>query len=107
LFPGSPAADKPKIEEINLNGSDRRLLKISQERVLALNLEEMSVLRDYLKDKGVLKERKKVGLGGKMTDVELECLAQTWSEHCKHKIFNSLITYRDEKGRTQKNRFAV
>jgi len=27
---------------------------------------------------------------------------QTWSEHCKHKIFNSLITYRDEKGRMQK-----
>ena len=102
FVPRVTGSGKPKVEEINLNGSDRRLLKISQERVLALNLEEMSVLRDYLKDKGVLKERKKVGLGGKMTDVELECLAQTWSEHCKHKIFNSLITYRDEKGRTQK-----
>ena len=30
-----------------------------------------------------------------MTDVELECLAQTWSEHCKHKIFNSPIVYTD------------
>jgi len=26
---------------------------------------------------------------------ELECLAQTWSEHCKHKIFNSKIDYSD------------
>ena len=25
------------------------------------------------------------------TDVELETLAQTWSEHCKHKIFSSSI----------------
>ena len=33
------------------------------------------------------------------TDVEMEALAQTWSEHCKHKIFNSTIQYRDEHGR--------
>ena len=29
------------------------------------------------------------------TDVELECLAQTWSEHCKHKIFASKIHHVD------------
>jgi len=38
FVPGSPAAASRKVEEINLNGSDRRLLKISQERVLALTL---------------------------------------------------------------------
>jgi len=27
----------------------------------------------------------------------MECLAQTWSEHCKHKIFNSYIDYTDGK----------
>jgi phosphoribosylformylglycinamidine synthase len=32
------------------------------------------------------------------TNVELEVLAQTWSEHCKHKIFNAIIDYEDEKG---------
>jgi len=32
------------------------------------------------------------------TDVEIEALAQTWSEHCKHKIFNSQITYVDDGG---------
>ena len=33
-----------------------------------------------------------------MTDVELECLAQTWSEHCKHKTFNSAIEYTETRG---------
>jgi phosphoribosylformylglycinamidine synthase len=28
----------------------------------------------------------------------LECLAQTWSEHCKHKIFNAKISYEEEGG---------
>ncbi|RMG43702.1 MAG: phosphoribosylformylglycinamidine synthase, partial [Acidobacteria bacterium] len=36
---------------------------------------------------------------GRPTDVELECLAQTWSEHCKHKIFNATIRY-SEPGRS-------
>ncbi|MDF1554662.1 MAG: AIR synthase-related protein, partial [Deferrisomatales bacterium] len=35
------------------------------------------------------------------TDVELECLAQTWSEHCKHKIFNATIHYDDGAGEVQ------
>jgi phosphoribosylformylglycinamidine synthase len=90
--------DAPAVKEIDLNVNDRKLLKISREGVLALNLDEMRVIRDYLRDDVVVEERKKFGLGRKMTDVELECLAQTWSEHCKHKIFNSFITYRDEAG---------
>jgi len=32
-----------------------------------------------------------------MRDVELEAIAQTWSEHCKHKIFNAKITVKDGK----------
>ncbi len=27
------------------------------------------------------------------TDVELECIAQTWSEHCKHRIFGARIEH--------------
>ncbi|MDO8785201.1 MAG: phosphoribosylformylglycinamidine synthase subunit PurS, partial [Syntrophales bacterium] len=92
-------AGLPRTEEIDLNVDDQSLLRISNERVLALNLEEMKALRDYLKDEAIVRERRKAGLGAKMTDAELECLAQTWSEHCKHKIFNSLITYEDEQGR--------
>ncbi len=37
--------------------------------------------------------RKKIGLPKDPTDVELEAIAQTWSEHCKHKIFNAKIDY--------------
>jgi phosphoribosylformylglycinamidine synthase len=30
------------------------------------------------------------------TDAEVEVLAQTWSEHCKHKIFNARIAYENK-----------
>ena len=93
--------DRPSVEEINLNVSDETLLKISNERVLALNLDEMKALRNYLRNEAIMGERKKAGLGDKMTDTELECLAQTWSEHCKHKIFNALIVYEDEHGKRE------
>ena len=32
----------------------------------------------------------------------MEALAQTWSEHCKHKIFNALIDYTDEEGKVHR-----
>jgi phosphoribosylformylglycinamidine synthase len=94
--------DSLSVEAIDLDVSDGTLLKISNERVLALNLAEMKTLRDYLRDDAVLQGRCKVGLGKKMTDAELECLAQTWSEHCKHKIFNARIVYEDEHGAFEK-----
>ena len=90
--------DRLHTEEINLDTNAESLMKISNERLLALNLEEMKALRNYLKDKVIRKERKTAGLSRKMTDAELECLAQTWSEHCKHKIFNARIVYEDELG---------
>jgi len=87
---------QPVVEEIDLTGaSDEELLKISTERILVLNLREMKAIRDYYRNKKIIAAREKTGLGPKVTDVELECLAQTWSEHCKHKIFNSLINYTD------------
>jgi phosphoribosylformylglycinamidine (FGAM) synthase PurS component len=91
--------ERIRTEEIDLNCPDESLIRISQERVLALSLEEMRILRDYLKNDAVLARRKEVGLGVRMTDAELECLAQTWSEHCKHKIFNARIAYDDGEGR--------
>src|SRR5262249_56859693 len=33
--------------------------------------------------------------GREPTDVELETLAQTWSEHCSHKTFKATIDYRE------------
>lgn len=91
---------KPAVAEVDLDVSDDELMDISRKGVLSLNLEEMRLIRDYFKDSRVLAEREKVGLGAKPTDVELEMLAQTWSEHCKHKIFNARITYTED-GQTQ------
>jgi phosphoribosylformylglycinamidine synthase len=88
---------EPQVSEINLDVSDEELTRISREGILALNLDEMKTIRNYYKNKKVLEERKKLGLTDKPTDVELETLAQTWSEHCKHKIFNAVIDYTDGK----------
>jgi phosphoribosylformylglycinamidine synthase len=43
---------------------------------------ERNAVRDYF-----------VKLGRNPTDVELEALAQTWSEHCVHKTFKAKISY--------------
>ena len=96
--PRVSGSDRPRTEEIDLDVDDRALLHISNERVLALSLAELKIIRTYLQEEDVRQVRARVGLGGKITDAELECLAQTWSEHCKHKIFNSLITYEDDEG---------
>ncbi|WP_305040986.1 phosphoribosylformylglycinamidine synthase subunit PurS [Geoalkalibacter sp.] len=88
----------PEIREIDLNVSDEELLRISKEGMLALNLEEMKAIQAYIADPAVIAKRRKVGLGAKLTDAELEALAQTWSEHCKHKIFAARIDYEDGEG---------
>mgnify|MGYP005832820071 CR=1 FL=1 len=92
---------QPIAEEIDLEVSDSTLMELSQERVLVLDLREMRAIQSYLRDQEVLASRRRVGLGSRITDVELESLAQTWSEHCKHKIFNAVIHYTDEEGKTR------
>ncbi|HTX43661.1 MAG TPA: AIR synthase-related protein, partial [Methanocella sp.] len=87
---------QPHVGEIDLDVSDKELMDISRKGTLALSLEEMRRIRDYFKEPAVLEARKKVGLSDKPTDVELESLAQTWSEHCKHKIFNAHIDYYED-----------
>jgi len=83
------------VREYDLSVGDEELISISREGVLALNLEEMRAIKSYFERSDVAAERRKAGLNRGPTDVELETLAQTWSEHCKHKIFNALIRYRD------------
>ena len=86
------------VQEVELAGGDEHLMKISREGLLALSLKEMKIIQAHFMDPDVQKSRKEMGLGPKPTDVEIEVLAQTWSEHCKHKIFNALIRYEDEEG---------
>ncbi len=81
------------VDEINLDVPDEELAKISNSRTLALNLQEMKAIKAYFSKPKVVEERKKFGLSANPTDVELESIAQTWSEHCKHKIFNAKINY--------------
>jgi len=69
------------VERIGLlRAGDKELEKYSKERQLSLSLEEMKVIKGHFSK-----------LGRDPTDVELETLAQTWSEHCVHKTFRGTI----------------
>ena len=59
---------------------DDGLMSVSREKDLFLNLVEMQTIQKYFKE-----------LGREPTDVELESLAQTWSEHCVHKTLKSSV----------------
>ncbi len=77
-----------RVLEVNLEVSDEELIAIGKQGILgldgkrrgplALDLSYMKAIRDYFR-----KEKRNP------TDVELETLAQTWSEHCKHTILSS------------------
>ena len=83
-------------EVVALNGrSDAELVQLSKENIYALNLEEMRAVRDYFAVTETQAERKAAGLPADPTDCELEIIAQTWSEHCKHKEFAAVINYKD------------
>ncbi|MFH1222339.1 MAG: phosphoribosylformylglycinamidine synthase subunit PurL [Candidatus Micrarchaeota archaeon] len=86
---------EPKVERISLHMSQERFEQLSKQRLLALSADEFTAIKVQFKNEKFLKQREKVGLDNKITDVELECLAQTWSEHCKHKIFNAEISYKE------------
>ena len=73
--------------------SDEALLKLSKDNLYALNLEEMRAVRDHYTR--IQADRVAAGLPADPTDCELEIIAQTWSEHCKHKEFSALIKYKD------------
>ncbi len=96
---------KGTVLEIPLDGlPDHELEKISKRRLLALNIPEMKAIAEYYSKPQTMASRAKAGISENPTDVELECLAQTWSEHCKHKIFNAKISYTftPKEGKAQK-----
>lgn len=79
---GTPAAFK--VRHITLRSlDDAALEKLSRDAHLFLSLEEMRAIRDEYRR-----------LEREPTDIELETLAQTWSEHCVHKTLKSTIQYR-------------
>ena len=62
---------------------DAGLEELSREGQLYLTLVEMQTIRDHF-----------VSIGRDPTDIELESVAQTWSEHCSHKTLAGRIHYR-------------
>ena len=81
---------------VDLEVSDDELISISEKGLLALNLEEMKAIQAHYRDERVRDARRGLGLPhSSPTDAELECLAQTWSEHCSHKIFAAEIHHVD------------
>ncbi len=93
--PRAAATTPPVVAEIVLPRDDAGLLRLSAERLLSLDRAEMVALRDYFDDEQVCEERRRRGGSARPTDCELEVIAQTWSEHCKHKEFNALISFVD------------
>ena len=69
--------------------SDEQLKKLSREGHLFLSLDEMKAVQKYFVDQG-----------REPTDIELETMAQTWSEHCVHKTLKSAVEVVDENGKT-------
>ena len=74
--------------EVDLPEDDEALLQLSREGIpgpegkgrgpLGFELNDLHAIRDHFH-----------ALERKPTDIEIETLAQTWSEHCKHRLFNA------------------
>ncbi|MCH8316652.1 MAG: phosphoribosylformylglycinamidine synthase subunit PurL [Planctomycetes bacterium] len=65
--------------------NDEALVRLSREAHFFLSLEELKAIQAHYRR-----------LGRAPRDIELETLAQTWSEHCVHKTLKATIRYRDE-----------
>ena len=88
----------PRVAHFDLDVADDQLVDLSRRELLALSLEEMQAIQAYYRDPAVAERRAALGLGPEPTDVEVQALAQTWSEHCKHKIFAATVEYDDGRG---------
>ncbi len=75
-----------------LKANDAQLEAISREGGLSLNLNEMRAVQAHFQK-----------IGRDPTDVEIETIAQTWSEHCVHKTFRGRIEYEENGRREQIN----
>lgn len=77
-----------ELKKTPLSGlSDAELQKISDDSLLSLSLDEMHTIQKHFEK-----------LDRDPTDIELETIAQTWSEHCSHKTLAGRIRYKDESG---------
>jgi phosphoribosylformylglycinamidine synthase subunit PurSL len=79
--------EEQKIIEVDLNISEEEIVDIGKKGILDPDTGErrgpLALDRDYME--AIIQYFKKEGRNP--TDIELESIAQTWSEHCKHTIF--------------------
>ena len=76
------------VQHVTLDGvSDAGLLEISQQFQLSLSVVEMQTIRAWFQSQQRTPTR-----------IELETVAQTWSEHCSHKTLAGRIEYSDDGG---------
>jgi phosphoribosylformylglycinamidine synthase len=68
--------------------TDEGLIQLSRQGQLYLTLVEMQTIQQHF-----------CKLGRDPTDIELESLAQTWSEHCSHKTLAGKIDYEGPEGK--------
>jgi phosphoribosylformylglycinamidine synthase II len=81
-FVDSEATADTGVELVELDGlDDDELSALNRERGLSLDPAELGAIAAHFRR-----------AGRAPTDVELETLAQTWSEHCAHKTFRARIT---------------
>jgi phosphoribosylformylglycinamidine synthase II len=83
----------PTVNTIPID-SDQTLQKISDERNLALNPNDIPTIRSYFLDQDVLAQRAEVGLS-EPTDIEIEYISQARSDHCNHNTFRGCFNYTD------------
>jgi len=87
IIPKVSLNQKQSVVEIDLNVDDEKLIELGKKGILdpetktrrgplALDLDYFKAIQNYFKKEG-----------RKATDIEIESIAQTWSEHCKHTIF--------------------
>lgn len=64
---------------------EKELVRMSKDHLWALSRDEMLAVQEYFGAEGRPPSR-----------LEMEVIAQTWSEHCKHKVFSSMIEYQEQ-----------
>ncbi len=89
--PPEPTGYEFKLREVPIRElGDDELLELSKRADLFLNLQEMQAIQMYYRR-----------LGREATDVEIETIAQTWSEHCVHKTLKSHVEYEGPEGKIE------
>ncbi len=100
-FPNVRIKDKG-IRIIDLGLSDEALLELSEKNIWALSTDEIQHIKAHYSKEETKDFRVKNQLPVMPTDVEIEVIAQSWSEHCKHKIFTAHIDYTESEGTQNK-----